>query len=450
MKVKLLSVVLATASLLVGCGGGMEATIDAVGVTASTPDDTGAQVLASVVSTSFYLSPSQVRTRYGFDALPNTSAAKGSGQLIAVISAYNNPDLAANLAAFSAKYNLPQCATVPTVYTIGPNGYYTANVANPAPGSGCTIQVVNVDSVGHPSKTKPQGGAATAAWAMESSMDIEWAHAIAPMASILVVQAPNNFPTALSYAASYASNEARADVVSMSWGMSEDAAKCLRLANGMKADATCDDTIFAQKYWQGYSKVFTGPATYVAASGDLGKLQWPAISNNVLAVGGTTALSGGDIAWTGSGGGVSMSFPANSWQTRITGSSQRNVPDVAYAAGTPVAVYVKPNSNTGYPDTSCVAANGAANCGWYGGGGTSAGAPQWAGIVAITNAMRESNGMGQANFASMLYDIASVPGNYTTMFTDVLVGSNAKAGYDTSTGLGVPQASNMIAYLAAR
>lgn len=458
MKVRLLSVVLATASLLAGCGGGMEATIgataDVVSPQAVEPEAT---VLGSVSTAGLYMTPQQVRTRYGFDGLSTTTpAAQGSGQLIAIISAYNNPDLVANLAAFSAKYNLPQCTEVKTVYTMGEDYYYKANVSKPAPGAQCTIQVVNVDSFGHATKSVPQGGPATASWMMEASMDIEWAHAIAPQASILVVQAPSIFVGALGFAANYASVKAKADVVSMSWGINEASQICTRKpGTTIKYDPTCDDTAFSAKYWQSVSKVFTGDATYVAASGDRGVLQWPAISPATLAVGGTVASGAFDTGWAGSGGGVSKSFPATTQQAAHTGSQYRNVPDVAYDAATSVAVYIKPNAATGYADAACVKASGADKCGWYGGRGTSAGAPQWAGIVAITNAMRLAQGKASINYAATLYgDVAAVYGNYVSMFSDVKTGSSAyntaKDGYDTLTGLGVPQATNLITYIASR
>lgn len=459
MKVRLLSVVLAAASLLAGCGGGMEATIgataDVVSPQAVEPE---AIVLGSVATAGFYMSPQQVRTRYGFDGLSTTTpAAQGSGQLIAIVSAYNNPDLAANLAAFSAKYNLPQCTEVKTVYTTPPDSYPQANISHPMPGSPCTIQVVNVDSFGHATKSVPQGGPATASWMMEASMDIEWAHAIAPQASILVVQAPSVFVGALGFAANYASVNATADVVSMSWGIEEASQQCLRKPGQptVKYDSTCDDAIVAARYWGVWETMFTGNATFVAASGDRKVLQWPAISPSVLAVGGTTASGVSDTGWAYSGGGVSKSFIARSWQSAYTGSQYRNVPDVAYDAGTAVAVYIKPNTATGYADASCVSANGASNCGWYGGSGTSAGAPQWAGIVAITNAMRLAQGKASVNYAATLYgDVAAVQGNYVTMFSDVKSGGSvsnmAKAGYDTLTGLGVPNATNLVTYIASR
>jgi len=456
MKVSLLSVVLVASSMLLGCGGAMEATIVAApeAVTLAEAEEVGAEPFGSVESTVLYMTPAQVRTRYGFDSLPNTPAAQGSGQLIAIISAYNNPDLAANLQAFSAKYNLPQCTTVPTVYTQLPTGYTGTTVSHPPTGRGCTLQVINVDSFGRVTKMVPQGGPATAPWMMESTMDIEWAHAIAPQASILVIQAPSIFVGALGNAAKYASSVG-ADVVSMSWGVNETSQQCTRKPGQptVKYVSTCDDAATAAKYWQTVDTMFAGSATFVAASGDRAVLQWPSISPKVMAVGGTNAYgpAGKDTAWPLSGGGVSKSFPAPSWQANHMKAANRNVPDVSLVAGTPVAVYIKPNAKTGFDDSTCVAAKGESGCGWYGGGGTSAAAPMWAGIVAITNAMRIAGSMKSTEFVSSLYtNVASVRGTYASSLDDVIVGAHANEGYDISTGLGVPNANNLINYMASR
>lgn len=456
MKVSLLSVVLVASSMLFGCGGAMEATIVAApeAVTLAEAEEVGATPFGSVTSTGLFMSPAQVRTRYGFDGLPNTPAAQGSGQLIAIISTYDNPDLVANLQAFSERYNLPQCTEVKTVYTKPPGSYTQADISHPMPGAPCTIQVVNVDSFGRPTTAKHTSGPATADWMMESSMDIEWAHAIAPQASILVVQAPSIFVGALGNAAKYASDKG-ANVVSMSWGINESSKQCTRKPGQptVKYVATCNDADVAAKYWQSVDTMFAGTATFVAASGDRAVLQWPSISPKVLAVGGTNASgpNSKDTAWTHSGGGVSKSFPAPMWQSNFMKVTNRNVPDVSLVAGTLVAVYIKPNAKTGFPDTDCVATKGAANCGWYGGGGTSAATPMWGGIVAVTNAMRAIGNMKGTDYVSSLYtNVASVNGTYASSMEDVIVGAHANNGYDISTGLGVPNANNLINYMASR
>ena len=453
MKLGYIAAIIAMTMGVVACGGGGDPTSlasESVSIAAETAA-VSAEALGTVTSSAIFLSPSQVRTRYGFDGLPATPAGKGAGQLIAVISAYNNPDLSENLNTFSAKFNLPQCTVVNTTYAKLPSGYTGANIFKPNKSDGCHIQVVNVDSFGRATSIAPTSSVSS--WNAESSMDIEWAHAIAPMASIIVIQAPTNFVDALGFAAKYAGDNG-ANVVSMSWGAIEASIQCLRRPGSttVKYDPKCDDAVTAANYWASTARAyFSGGATFVAASGDQGKLMWPAISSSVLSVGGTVYNATYDVAWAGSGGGVSMSFLAPAWQKSVTGISNRSVPDVAYDAGTAIAVYIKPNSKTGYPDTSCVSSNGAAKCGWYGGGGTSAGTPQWAGLMAISNATRIADAKAPVNNAQSLYSIASISGDYTSAFGDITTGGTstftAKVGYDYVTGLGVPNAVSLVGYL---
>ena len=446
MKFSLIATIIASSIGLAACGGGSESasTQNEVSV-----DSVVMNPLGSITTAGYYLSPAQVRTRYGFDGLPNTPEAKGSGQLIAIVGAYNALHLADNLAAFSTKFGLPQCTTVSTAVTNG-----VANIAHPAAKSGCTLQIINVDGNGKATATPGQSGAAVSSWSAETSMDIEWAHAMAPMASIVVIQAPTAFVSSMQNGVAYASNVAKADVVSMSWGSAEKVTQCVRKAGQptVQVDPKCSDAALIFNFWNASGTVaFTGNSTFVAASGDAGTLQWPALDPRVLAVGGTVVGAKTDIGWSGSGGGVSIAFTAPKWQPPITKLTMRAVPDVAYDAGTPVAIYITPDAATGWGDASCVTLNGTAKCGWYGGGGTSAGAPQWAGIVAIAKAMRLANNSPDINYQSTMYSIAQVPGWYATAFGDVVAGSTktntSKNGYDLVTGLGTPNTSYLISYL---
>jgi len=447
---KIATLAASVAVLAAGCGGGGSAEVAQV---APAVADVAAAPMGTVLSAGLYQSPAAIRTRYGFDALPKTPEGTGSGQLIAIISTYNNPDLIENVATFSAKYNLPQCTTVKTVYIPQTATSYTgAVVSHPAVGQGCTIQVINMDSFGRPNTQVFANNASD--WNAESSMDAEQAHAMAPGASILIIQVPSPFVGALSYGALYASSVAKANVVSMSWGSPEASQQCARKPQQptVKYDATCDDAAIASKYWNMWNGQFTGGAQFVAASGDAAVLNWPSTMNNVLAVGGTTeATTKTDTGWAGSGGGLSVSFKSTPAQLAITKQVQRAVPDVAIDAGTAVALYIKPNAATGWADAGCVATQGAANCGWYGAGGTSVGAPQWAGMIAVTNALRAAKRAAVINFTDSVYSVGAAPANYATAFNDVTSGNTAynasKAGYDTVTGLGTPNASVLISDL---
>src|SRR5262249_38299738 len=130
-------------------------------------------------------------------------------------------------------------------------------------------------------------------WSVEESLDVEWAHAIAPGANIVVVEAsPGNAAdqglSALLTALQTATARPGVSAVSMSWGMDE----------------------FSKE--SSYDSYFTAPGiTFIASSGDSGTVEWPAASPNVLAVGGTSlkASSSGayvsETGWTGAGGGLS-------------------------------------------------------------------------------------------------------------------------------------------------
>ena len=195
-----------------------------------------------------------------------------------------------------------------------------------------------------------------------------------------------------------------------------------------------------------------GVATFVC--GDSGRgVSWPAVSARVLAVGGTTlAASGstrGETAWSGSGGGISAYNAVPSWQTgvKVTSTSgtlgtptRRVLPDVGFNA----------NPNSG----QLILVNGA----WYVAGGTSVGTPQWAGIVAVANAVRALNGKAALGpLGTPVYRALAGNGtSYAASLLDVRSGSNgsckgctAVAGFDLVTGLGTPNAVKTVELLNA-
>jgi subtilase family serine protease len=174
-----------------------------------------------------------------------------------------------------------------------------------------------------------------------------------------------------------------------------------------------------------------GGVTFVSASGDNGEpASWPATSTHVVAVGGTTLNLGrkskyrGESAWSGSGGGVSI------YQGTYA-------PDVAYDA----------DPNSGFSVYDSYEGNG----GWQTVGGTSAGCPQWAALIAIVDQGRELSGLssldGPSETLSGLYAISH------KAFHDITTGANsnyaAKVGYDLVTGRGSPVASRLIPSLVA-
>jgi hypothetical protein len=315
--------------------------------------------------------PAQIRHAYGFDQVSTT----GAGQTIAIIDAYDNPTVAGDLSHFDSVFGLPAASFT---------------------------------------KATPQGTpAANAGWGMEIDLDVEWAHAVAPGANILLVEAKSSSLTDLLAAVDYARAQANVSVISMSWGAGE-----------FPGETSLDAHFTTPKGHQGI--------TFVASSGDNGAgVSWPSISPNVVSVGGTslTLTSSGDYrsesAWSGSGGGYSPYEPEPAYQKSVQGTGLRTNPDVAYDANPNTGYYVYDGSYT--------------TPGWYQVGGTSAGAPQWAGLIAVANQARVQSGKTTLDGPSQtLPAIYSMP---ATNFHDVTTGSNgysAKVGYDLATGRGSP------------
>lgn len=354
-------------------------------------------------------SPAQIRHAYGFDKLRND----GKGQVIAIVSAYHYPNAAADLNKFSKTFGLRR---------LHDNGLF--NCAAPGVPHPC-FQVFYAYGVQPPVDD---------GWALESALDTQWAHAIAPGADILLVEAASNGLADLFTAVLIAAAQPRVSVVSMSWGTSEFFGE------------TIFDTFLDH----------TG-VTFVAASGDSGNPgAYPAASPYVIAVGGTTLRldrKGNRIspetAWIGSGGGISCNgceFEPTyqlDYPIPFTGN-RRGIPDVAYNG----------DPTTGFSVYDSSGFNG--NFGWMELAGTSAGAPQWAGLIALANQLRGQNLSSNNLFHSPIYDAARR--DYRDNFFDIKTGSNgtcgsvcmAARGYDFVTGLGSPKADELVEALAGK
>jgi hypothetical protein len=346
--------------------------------------------------------PAQIRKAYGFDqiTLPNGIQADGAGQTIAIVTAYNDPNLASDLKSFDAAMGIDDPLSLSVVSQTG---------------------------------GKVKSIATDAGWAGETALDVEWAHAIAPAANILVVEATSPTLANLLSAVDYARNAAGVSVVSMSWG--------------------------ADEFWSetSFDHYFTTPSghqgvTFVAASGDEGSWwgpTWPSSSSSVLAVGGTTlnldasaTATGNETAWRDSGGGFSSFENAPSYQSNVQRSGVRSAPDVSYDANpyTGFAFYNSVDDGSGY-------------VGWQVVGGTSAGAPQWAAWVAIANQGRAAAGKASLDGATgtlpTLYSLYNDPTAYANAFNDVTWGrssyfNSSRVGYDAVTGLGTPKAPGVV------
>lgn len=325
-------------------------------------------------------SPAQVRQAYGFDKLPYD----GSGQTIAVVDAFDDPNILSDLKTFDQTFGLPD---PPSFVKATPQGKPTVD---------------------------PN-------WAGEIALDVEWAHAIAPKAKILLVEAASASESDLASAVDFARRQAGVVVVSMSWGGAEFSGE-----SGL-------DSLFSTP--PGHVGV-----AFVASSGDSGAgAQWPAVSPIVLAVGGTSLTItpqnnwGGETAWSGSGGGPSQFEWEPNYQRSFQSSGKRGVPDVAYNA----------DQNTGFYVYDTVAQSG--QTGWFAYGGTSAGAPQWAALIALADQGRTQAGLGTiTNAVAAIYSLPA------SDFHDVTSGGNgfsAVSGYDFVTGRGSPRADLLVAGL---
>ena len=339
--------------------------------------------------------PTQIRHAYGFDQIffnNGTVPGDGTGETIAIVDAFDDPHALSDLHQFDLQFNLPDPSTFTKVNQSG----------------GTTL---------------PKGDTG---WAQEIALDIEWAHAIAPKANILLVEANSADVNNLAAGVAWAARQPGVVAVSMSWGAGE-----------FSGENSFDSTFVTPNGHPG--------VTFIASSGDAGAPpSFPAVSPNVLSVGGTTLQTDaqGNIlsesGWTGSGGGISAFEAQPAYQKGIVtqDNTWRTTPDVAYNA----------DSNTGYPvyDTY-------GQAGWIELGGTSAAAPQWAALIAIADQGRALKGQSSLDGPTQTLPlIYSLPASY---FHDITTGSSfgtppydCGPGYDLVTGRGTPVANKLVTF----
>jgi subtilase family serine protease len=379
--------------------------------------------------------PTQVEAAYNLPALYSRGIT-GKGTTIAIIDAYGSPSISDDLATFDAYLGL------------GAPSFQIVKYGNVPP-----FDNTNGDMVG---------------WAGETSLDVEYAHAGAPGAKIVLVEAANDNSNTLVGALDFAITHHLGDVISMSWGWPE-------------ADDSSDGG--------GYSGVFAAAAkahiTVVASSGDTGVsgynnnggyyshpvVLWPASEPLVTAVGGTELnlnasgqRAGEDKAWNdtynqsvntdffgddgpnpfATGGGKSSLFGRPSYQNSvrsITGSS-RGVPDISMSASASASVNVY---------ESFYGVQG----GWTPTAGTSESAPMFAAIVAL--AVQDAGHLlGPINPA--IYKLAAehaagimaiASGNNTVTFGSTTVrGYTVRHGYNLVTGVGTVNGAYFVPELA--
>jgi hypothetical protein len=348
---------------------------------------------------------------YGFNGIAfGGIAGDGSGQTIAIVDAYDDPALVdstapnfsgSDLAQFDRQYGLPD-----------PPSFVKLNQA--------------ADTANFPG-TDPAGAGMPGNWEEEEALDVEWVHAMAPGASIILVECNSSGGPDLYAGAKMAAGRPGVSVVSMSWGAAEYAGETA------------------------FDGDFTTPAghpavTFVASTGDEGAPGlYPAYSPNVVAVGGTTLTLqadgsyGGESGWINGGGGTSIYESQPAYQGGVQAFGKRTIPDVALDADpqTGASVY------DSYDDTNDDGP-------WMKTGGTSLAAPVWAALIAIGDQGRLSAGGTTLDGASqVLPALYALP---AADFHDVTTRGNnvfqAGPGYDQSTGLGTPVADLLAPALA--
>lgn len=313
----------------------------------------------------------------------------GGSNVIAIVDAYDYPTAENDLNVFSNTFGLPPCTTA----------------------NGCFQKVYATGS-------KPR---VNCGWAQEAALDIEWAHAMAPSARIVLVEARSSSFADLFRAVDVASsivspNGNGLGEVSMSWGGSEFSGE------------------------SGNDFHFTTPGVvYFAASGDTGGVTiYPGTSPNVVSAGGTTInrdSSGNFVSetgWSSSGGGPSAYESRPSYQNGISSivGSQRGVPDFSFDAD--------PNSGVAvYDSTSCQGLSG-----WLIFGGTSVASPSLAGIVNLAGHFHRST----LEQLSTMYSDPMMYSSTSPDFRDIVKGTagsfSATTGWDFVTGIGSNQGLN--------
>ena len=409
--------------------------------------------------------PTQIRHAYTIDSVLNAGYT-GAGHTIVIVDAFQSPTLNDDVDTFSANYGLPLTSS----------GYLT----QVAPNGSVPFDFGDTNMVG---------------WSSEITLDVSWAHAIAPAAKIVLVLAKTNDDGDIFNAVKYAVDNNLGDVISMSFGENE----------------SCTDPDLVSQYHDVFTAATQKGITLFASSGDQGAAQptcngssWvraashPASDPLVTGVGGTELHAAyycfglpppfpacdpntspapgtyqGEIAWNeppgtadpdnsgSTGGGFSVLFDEPPYQkATLPGGKQRAVPDVAYSSAVLHGVLVRWSvlgiAIPGFCDPS-----DPTDC-WFLFGGTSAGSPQWAGMTVLAN-QKAGKRLGFLN--SAIYQIGKVNKAYPSSFHDITSGNNsvieldasnkpvfvagfaAGPGWDATTGIGSPIDTSLVDYL---
>lgn len=368
-------------------------------------------------------SPQEMQTAYGVSGMLSNGDT-GKGQTIVIVDSFGSPTIAHDLQVFDAGYGLPNPPSL-TVYS--PLGTKPFNPSN----------------------------SAMVGWAFETTLDVEWAHAMAPDARIALMTSPMNETQGVQgmpqflFLEQWALDHNIGKIISQSWATTENTLffnggyQVLKSFDAFYRQAAADNvTVFGSTGDNGVGNPGVNGKLYPFPT-----VNFPASDPFVTAVGGTTLTADtqgnyqSEVGWSGSGGGVSQYFGQPDFQqdnlpasVEKTLDHHRGIPDISYNAdpGSTILVYLS--------------FLGKSSAGYYGIGGTSEGSPQWAGITADANQM---NGKPLGYINPDLYAIGN-SSQYGSTFHDVtsgnnssggITGYNATVGWDFVTGWGSPNAT---------
>jgi len=371
----------------------------------------------------FCYGPAAIRNAYGLNGLLN-AGFNGKGRTIIILDAFGSPTAYSDLQAFDKLFGVPD-----------PPSFNVISMPGTPP-----FDPTDKNQLG---------------WAEEVSLDVQWSHAVAPGANIILVAAASNSDVDLIAGLNYAIDNHLGDVVSMSFGQTE-----LSLTDPAGRQ-------ILQAWDLAFKHARENQVTLFVSSGDNGSdtgligvqnVGFPASSKRVTAVGGTNLFFGsatnaapngtyqGEFVWNdgfgAGGGGVSLVFPTPEYQEGLAAlnlpplQEERGVPDVAYNAGVVGGVIVHLGFLPQFPSGA-----------FFIFGGTSAGAPQWSGIIADINQV-VGHPVGFLN--NRLYKLGK---HGKLPFHDITIGDNgfngvtgfsAGPGYDLATGWGTPNFVNLL------
>ena len=363
--------------------------------------------------------PDQVRAAYDIQPLLS-SGIDGTGQTIVIVDAFSSPFLQGDLANFDGLWGLP---------------------------------AANLDVVAPDGQTPFDGSMLQFGWAVEISLDVEWAHAVAPGAHLVLVLSKTEQDADMLSATQYAIDHELGHTITMSFGESE----------------SCADPALLRAEHAAFERAASRGITLVSGSGDFGATNQlcdgsgglmsartattPASDPDVTAVGGTTLVANpvsgaytAETAWNdpcvhphvpcgASGGGFSAVYMRPGYQAHaVRDNASRGLPDVAYSSG--------------LFGNAIIAFGGS----FHGITGTSVGTPQWAGIAALSEQVA-GHRLPQLNIR--LYHLAKSR-DYAIGLHDITTGNNsfagvngwsAGAGWDPVTGLGTPDVAKLVPLL---